>query len=296
MKRAFRYSAWVAVSFAVVSLRAQQPAGPPPPAVLQIFEETVKVGKVPAHEKLETRWTKTLVDGKWPGQTLAMKTIAGAQQAWFVTPHESMASIEKLAKDAEKMTALTAQTDLLSAQDADLVSGVRSMFATYRSDISYLPANSVPVPKLRYFDVEIFQTRPGHTAEFIESRQLTKAAHEKAAMPDGMVWYAIVAGAPNGTFVRFRGLQSLADADRYDKAHTAKAYQDAAGATQKRIDELTSASVTNTQHFIFELDPKWSFMPKEFTAQDPEFWTPKPKATPSTAPAAEAQKPKAKSQ
>lgn len=296
MTGTFRYSGWVAVLFAVVSVRAQQPAAPPPPPVLQIFEETVKVGKVPAHEKLETRWTKTLVDAKWPGQTIAMKTIAGAQQAWFITPHQSMASIEKLAKDVEKMAALNAQTDLLTAQDAEFVSGVRSIFATYRSDISYVPANSVPVPKLRYFDVEIFQTRPGHTAEFVESRQLTKAAHEKASMPDGMVYYAVAAGLPNGTFLRFRGLQSLADADRYDKAHTAKTYQDAVSGTQKRIDELTSASVINTQHFIFEFDPKWSFMPKEFTSQDPEYWTPKPKTAPAATPPADAQKPKAKSQ
>src|SRR5437867_932151 len=122
MTRAFRYSAWVVVSFGVVVAQAQQ--APPPPAVLHIFEETVKVGKVPAHEKLETRWAKTLADGKWPGQSLAMKTIAGVQQAWFVTPHESMASIEKLAKDAEKLTALTAQTDLLAAQDGELLTGV----------------------------------------------------------------------------------------------------------------------------------------------------------------------------
>jgi len=293
MTRAFRYSAWAVVLFGAVA-RAQQPA-PPPPAVLQIFEETVKVGKLPAHEKLETRWAKTLVDGKWPGSSLAMKTIAGAQQAWFVTPHESMASIEKLSKDADKLTALTAQTDLLTAQDGELLTGVRSMFAVYRPELSYLPANSVPVPKLRYFDVEIFQTRPGHTAEFLESRRLAKAAHAKASMPDGLIYYEIMAGAPVGTFIRFRGVQSLADQDRYDQAHTAKAYQDAVAPSTKQINELTSASVVNTQHLIFELDPKMSVMPKEFTSQDPEFWTPKPKvATPTTSPAQ--QKPKAKSQ
>jgi hypothetical protein len=130
----------------------------------------------------------------------------------------------------------------------------------------------------RYFDVEIFQVRPGQNAEFIESRKLTKAAHEKAKMPDEMIWYAVEAGAPNGTFIRFRAVQSLADQDRFNEAHNGKAYQDAVNPNQKKIDELTSASVVNVQHFIYEFDPKMSYMPKEFTSQDPEFWTPKPTA------------------
>ncbi len=102
-------------------------------------------------------------------------------------------------------------------------------------------------------------------------------------MPDSTVYYAVAAGAPNGTFLRFRGVQSLGDQDRYEQAHSAKAYQDAVGANQKRIDELTSSSVVNIQHVIFEFDPKMSYMPKAFTSVDPDFWTPKPKPAASTA-------------
>jgi hypothetical protein len=275
-----------------VVAQGQQGTPPPPPAVIRIFEENVKVGKNAVHEKLETNWVKAFAAAKWPGQTLAMKTIAGPPQAWFIEPHESMASVEKLAKDTEKMTALTAQTDLLSAQDGDLLTGVRTIIATYRADLSYLPSNAMPVPKLRYFDVEIFQVRPGHDAEFIESRKLTKAAHEQASMPDSMVYYTVAAGAPNGTFIRFRGVQSLADQDRYEQAHAGKAYQDAVSASTKRINELTSSSVVNIQHVIYEFDPKMSYMPKEFTSIDPDFWTPKPKPALTSPAAADTKKPK----
>ena len=282
-----------AVLLLAVAAQAQAPA--PPPKVIRIFEENVKVGKNAAHEKLETNWAKAFARAKWSGQDLAMKTIAGPPQAWFIEPHDSMASIEKLAKETEKMTALTAETDLLSAQDGELLTGVRTIIATYREDLSYLPGNTAPLPKMRYFDVEIFQVRPGHNAEFIESRRLTKAAHEKAKMPDEMVYYAVAAGAPNGTFIRFRAVQSLADQDRYDEAHNAKTYQDALSASSKRIDELTSASVANVQHLIYQFDPKMSYMPKDFTSVDPDFWTPKPKpAVTSAAPADK--KPKASNQ
>ena len=256
---------------------AQAQTQPAPPKALQIFEENVKVGKAPAHEKVETNWVKAFARAKWPGQYIAMKTIAGPPQAWFVEPHDSMGSIEKLQKDTEKLTALVSETDLLGAQDGELLSSARSILATYREDISYLPPNVEPVAKMRYFDVEIFQVRPGHNAEFIESRKLTKAAHEKAKMPDPMVYYAVAAGAPNGTFIRFRSLKSLADEDRFDEAHNSKNYRDATSSSSKRVDELTSASVANIQHLIYEIDPKMSYMPKEFTSQDPDFWTPKPK-------------------
>lgn len=289
MKRLFCYATGVGVLLAAVA-QAQTPA-PPPPNVIRIFEENVKVGKGAAHEKVEINWTKAFANAKWPGQTLAMKSIAGPPQAWFIEGHDSMASIEKLENDTNKMTTLTAQTDLLSAQDGELLTGVRTMIATYRADLSYIPAGSLPVPKMRYFDVEIFQTRPGHIGEFVESRQITKAAHEKAKMPDPAVYYAVVAGAPVGTFIRVRALQSLADEDRYDVAHSAKNYQDALGANATRLDSLASSSVVNTQHVIFQFDPKMSYMGKDFTSVDPDFWTPKPK--PAT-PAAATAKPKAK--
>jgi uncharacterized protein involved in type VI secretion and phage assembly len=38
----------------------------------------------------------------------------------------------------------------------------------------------------------------------------------------------------------------------------------------------------NIQHLIYQFDPKMSYMPKEFTSADPDFWTPKPKPTASS--------------
>jgi len=291
MTRWLCYSACALVSLGVL-VQAQAPGAPP--KVLRIIEETVKVGKGPAHEKLETTWSRTAAAGKWPGGSIGMKAIAGPPVAWWIEGYDSMAALEKNMQDSDKTPGYTAQNDQLSMQDGDNVSGTRTIIATYREDLSYVPANAPPVPKLRYMDLETFQTRPGHATEFVESRRLGKAAHEQAKMPDAVVIYAVVSGAPQGTFLRFRGLQSLGDEDRFAAAHTAKAYQDAVGTNQKRIDELTSASVNAIQQSIFQFDPKWTYMPKEFTSQDPDFWTPKPKpAASNPAPgAAPSEKPK----
>ena len=114
MTRLFWSTASAVVVLGLVT-QAQAPA--PPPNVLRIFEENVKVGKSAAHDKHEANWVKAWAAGKHPGQSLAMKTIAGPPQAWFIEGHESMAAVEKLEKDLEKMTALSAQNDLLLAQE-----------------------------------------------------------------------------------------------------------------------------------------------------------------------------------
>ena len=150
MKRAFSLTIGVALLAATTSAgQAQGPQAPPPKAI-RIFEENVKAGKGPAHEKVEAAWVRAFARAKWPGAYIGMKTIAGLPQVWFVELHDSMASIEKLEKDTEKMTALTAETDLLGAQDGELLTGVRTILATYREDLSYLPPNDTPHPKLRY--------------------------------------------------------------------------------------------------------------------------------------------------
>jgi len=289
MRRAVCCSACVVVAAFGVLGHAQGPT--PPPKVLRIFEENVKVGKEPAHEKVEIAWQRAFAAAKVPIQILAMKAIAGPPQAWFISPFDSMADVERAARAQDKLTAFMAQNDAYDAQDADLVNGRRTLLAVFRDDLSYAPANAAPVPKLRYFDVEIFQTRPGHTAEFVESRKIGRAAHQKASMPDSSIMYEVVAGAASGTFIRFRGVQALGDQDRYDEAHRGNPFRDAMMADQKRADELTASSVINTQHTIFEFDPKMSYMAKEFTSADPDFWTPKPKMSTANAPAAPAAAP-----
>ena len=74
-------------------------------------------------------------------------------------------------------------------------------------------------------------------------------------------------------------MKSLADANRYGEIHGAKNYHDALAPSQNKITELEAASILNSQSVIYQFDPKMSYMQKDFTSQDPDFWTPKPKAS-----------------
>ena len=258
-----------------------QPA--PPPKVIRIFEESVKVGKAVAHQKLETNWSKAFARANWSGHVLGMVAMTGTPQAWYIQGFDSMAAMEKLDNDTDKMTALKAETDMFATQDGDLLTNTRAIIANYREDISYIGSNA-PLATMRYFDVVVTQVRPGHNDEFVESRKLIKDAHEKARMPDNFVNYAVSAGTPagGGFYIRFRQLKSLAEVDRNGEIHSAKNYQDAVAPSQKRITELESASILNSVSVIYQFDPKMSYMQKDFTSQDPDFWTPKPKVPTKT--------------
>ena len=79
-----------ALCAATFILSAQQPG---PPKVLRIFREDVKEGKGSAHEKVETRWAQTMARLKYPANTLALTSLTGTSQAWFLEGHDSFAAI-----------------------------------------------------------------------------------------------------------------------------------------------------------------------------------------------------------
>src|SRR5713226_1172009 len=71
-------------------LTAQQPG---PPKVLRIFREDIKEGKSAAHEKVEARWAQMNARLKYPANSLALTSLTGTGQAWFLEGHDSFAAI-----------------------------------------------------------------------------------------------------------------------------------------------------------------------------------------------------------
>jgi hypothetical protein len=73
------------------AVAAAQEAAPnmSPPKVLQIFVESVKPGKGAAHEKVETGWPAAFRKAKWPSHYLAMTSMSGPGEAWYLGGYES---------------------------------------------------------------------------------------------------------------------------------------------------------------------------------------------------------------
>src|SRR5712691_10944549 len=174
--------------------QAQAPAPMGPPKVLQIIREEVKLGKRPAHEKNETGYPRAFKKAKWPTTFLAMTSITGPSEAWFLVPYDSFEAWEKDRQATEKNAALIAELDPLDAKDAEFVSGSRSLIAVYREALSHRPG--VNIAQMRYIRVFTFRVRPGHEADFAEAVKIVRAGYEKANVETHWAVFQISSGMP----------------------------------------------------------------------------------------------------
>jgi hypothetical protein len=267
------------------TLSAQQPG---PPKVLRIYREDIKEGKGSAHEKVEARWAQTMARLKYPANSLALTSMSGTNQAWFLEGHDSFASIG----DAEAFfnkPAYRAEIDALDAQDAELRASSRQWIAVFRNDLSYRIGPMLEsIPKARYVNVLIFRVHQSRDQEFADLAKTAIAALGKSGSDQPVAVYQVVSGAPNGMYLLFEPSASLKTLD--DAPARGEAMMTAMGdAGSKRFIKSVGETVASEEALLFAINPKMSYPPKEVAAGDPNFWTPKaakPAAKPATKPPA----------
>lgn len=261
----------------------------PAPKVLQIYREEVKVGKAPAHVKVEKGFVAAAAKANWPTHYLAMTTVTGPSEAWFLTGYPSFAAWEKDRNDTEKNSAFTADLDRLVEKDGELLTNGRSLVAFLREDLS--AGGPVDVAKMRYFRLITFRVRPGHDSDFSDAVKIVRSAYEKAKIELPWAVYQITAGMPGPTFMIMLPMKSMSEIDA--SIARAGAIREAEGPeNEKALAKLASDGYASVETNVLAFSPAMSYPSKEFVARDPEFWTPKPAAK-AAAPAKQAEaKPK----
>jgi len=250
---------------------AEAPLGTKRPKILQIFKEEIKPGRQAAHEKNEAGWPAALRKANNKGYYLA---LSGGSEAWFLNPHGSFAEAEAQTKLDEADTALTAEVDRLWALDGEMLSKTGSMTAVLNEDLGFRA--DWDVAKMRYYAVTVTRLQPGYGRDFEQLRKLVNAAHEKAKVDERWSVYEVITGAPDDTYIFFSPIASLAEWDKYEAMH-GKEFQEALGEDgRSRLRDFNRAAVKSSETQLFRFSPKMSYLPKELTDRDPEFWTPKP--------------------
>ena len=270
-------AAWV-VYAAVSQLPAQTPADPP--AVLRIIREDIKEGRESAHRNNENAFMLEAATAHYPAHILGMSSLTGTGQAWFLEGHDSFEAIEKTLAAFGALDSKFAQIDEL---DAEFRTGSRSWLAVYRPDLSYLPQEWMQsLPKARFMNIDIFRVQPGHDADFAELGHMHVDAARKAVSDQPAVCYEIVSGLPAGTYVLFQPAASLKTLDTEpDRSNAMLRAMGDTGA--KRFLKSVSDTIVSDELLLFSIEPRMSYVPKEFIDADPDFWTPKteaPKAKP----------------
>jgi hypothetical protein len=141
------------------------------------------------------------------------------------------------------------------------------------------------MPKMRYVSVVLVRLLPARDSDFAEAVRLVKGAYEKSASDQPLVIYQVISGAPGPSYLFFApmvSLKAMDDAPSRGKAMREALGEDNAAKALKTSSEVTAAS----ESFLFALNPRLSYVSKEFAAIDPDFWIPKPPPKPPAAPGA----------
>ncbi len=245
-----------------------------PPAYLTIFREEVKVGRGGPHVPLESAWARAFEKSKVPIHNIALTTIYGPSETWFVGGHGSIAQIDSVNKAFESAPGLADQIDRFAQADAANVSRTTSILARYLPDLSNGP--NVDVSQMRIWEVLVFQVRPGHEDAISETAKLYKTTLGQAKIEAPWTTYNVMAGMPGPTYLVFIPHRTLAEIDPATGTGAAieKAFSAEAG---KRLSSLAEG-FESVEDLVFSVDPQMSYMPSDFVARDPKFWTRKPPA------------------
>jgi hypothetical protein len=257
-----------------LDVAAQQPTNTQPPKVLRIFREDVKASRNDAHAELEAGYVRALQKANWPVYGLGMTSMAGPNDAWFLTGYPSFEAMENDDRNIEKNPELVKEFARLDAADAEFRTNQRGILALLREDLSYNAATDLA--QVRYFEVITLRARPGHDGEVVEAARIIRAANEKANRGNHYSVYQVMSGLADGTYLVFIPLKSLKDLDDFMKPESRKAMAAAFGEENgKKLDKLFSDGVLSSESSLYAISPKMSYVSKEFAAANPAFWSPK---------------------
>jgi hypothetical protein len=242
------------------------------PNMITIVREEVKLGRDADHAKVEAGWPAAYEKAKSPDYYLAMTSMTGAPEAWYVTAYASHAAIGDSLKREDSDAVLTAELTRLRRADADVISGVRTIQARARKDLSY---GAYPdLAKHRFFEMTWFRVRPGHEQQFEAAGKAYGAAAKRAGVNAAYRVYEVVAGVPGPTYLI---ISSVASYGELDQAMTDgdKIMKGANTEEGTLLQKFMLEGVVNVETQRFRVDPVQSYVPKETRAQDPAFWMPK---------------------
>jgi hypothetical protein len=276
MKRLVVHTVLLGLLFTALPLYAQNSGATTAPNIIQIIVEDIKLGHGAAHEANETGWPKAYRASNVRLNYLAMTSMTGRPEAWYITGYPSMEAWEKQNKAEAADATLSAELQRLSEADAEHVSGVRTVVARFREDLSLRPA--INLGEYRYFNMVTVRLKPGQVSKFVEARKMIKAAHEKAGMTDYYGVFEVASGMPGPAYMLVIYMKSLAEADAFPAMHNSAAYKEALGGElgEQKLNGLTGDSVIDNESRLFAISPKTSLPTDAQMAAAPDFWNPKP--------------------
>ncbi len=271
----------IAVLFCAISA-AQEQSGPPP--ILRIFVEHIKPGKGPAHQKSEAAFVRALAKAKSPSHYIALESMTGGDEAWFLEAHHSFAEIEQDEKLGQTEPTKT-ELEQASAADGESVSTESSMIAVFRPDLSYqAEMSNGALGKMHAWEVLSFRLKPGTEPRLVAAIKDMTDIYNNIQYQHPIAAYQIISGAPRGSYLILEPMTSIAEWDKYPAIM--KSVRDTGGKKFLGIEATMNDIIVGDQPRLMSVNPKMSYVSPDIAAGDPDFWNPKPAMTTKAAPKA----------
>src|SRR5689334_22477648 len=107
--KAFHWFLGIGIALGGLSGASAQPSSQP--KVLTIIREHVKVGRGAHHSKFERGYPAAFEKAKWPDHSIAITSMTGPSEAWYLLSHDSLAAVEASDQRIEKDPVLSAELD-----------------------------------------------------------------------------------------------------------------------------------------------------------------------------------------
>lgn len=271
------------LGMATIAAAQDQATHMSPPKVLTVIREVVKPGKGGmAHERTESAFVRAMTAAKSKDYYFALDAITGTSRTLFFSGSDSFAEWEKTMQADQKNETLSAALDRAAQADGDLLQSYESAVYLYNEEESNNPPS---LAGIRYFEIEVFQIKPGHDADWDAIVKLVKPALAKANPDDHWAMYDRFYGGPQASVV-MRPLKSAAQIDQ-SMASDPKFIAALGADGMKKLSELVASAVESSETNLFSINPRISYVSPEMANADPSFW----KVAKTPAPAAEHAKP-----
>lgn len=253
------------------SLRAAEGLPKTQPKLLSIIREQIKVGKGAAHARHEAGWPAAYAKANSPDYYLALKSMTGPSEVWYIAPAESHAQVAATMKRESADPVLSAEVARLAVADAEYVDAVINLQAAARPDLS--TTEFPDLAKARFYEITLIRPQPGKAPLFEAIAKAYNAARKRVNPNYSARVYTITAGMPGPVYLIIMSVPDYAEFDREGAEHSAAL----GGATpaEKEVFDKWYDMLGSEENHRFEVDPVQSYVPKAVRDSDPSFWSPK---------------------
>jgi hypothetical protein len=239
------------------------------PGILTIIIEEVKVGMDADHEANEAGWPAAFAKVNSQYYYIALESITGSAEAWFISPYASFAAEGENMKENQSNASLSAELDRLWRADGQYLNSSRTLQAVARPDLSYGAFPDLAL--VRFYEVTTFRIRLGHEQGWEAAAKVYMENVKKAAPGMSYRVYQVTGGMPGGTYLIFSTVNAYAEFDKMmadgNAMWAAVSPKDMATLQQTMANDAMSV-ITNR----YRVSPTMSYVSPETKAKAPAFW------------------------